>query len=129
MRWTAHRREGGGRAEVRLPHRRDSGMATAELAVSLVGLTAALFPLVAALHLVTVQARAQETARSIARDVARGRLDSEARAVAAQAFPSADTTIDRQGDQARVTVAAPVRLGSLATVTVRASAQTAVEQP
>ena len=110
------------------PTRTDRGSATAELAVSMIGLVAALLPLFAGLQLVAWQARAQETARAVARDIARGENSSTALARSRAVFPQATTAIAARGGDAVVNVAVPVRLSFGPTLTVRAMAVAVPEQ-
>ena len=96
--------------------------------MSMIGLVAALIPLFAGLQLVAWQARAQETARAVAREIARGESASDAIARGHSVFPQADTAITRQGGDAVVHVAVPVRMAIGPTLTVRAMAVAVPEQ-
>lgn len=107
----------------------DRGSASAELAVSLIGLVAALMPLLAGLQLVAWQARAQETARAVARELARGETPASAVDRGRSVFPQAETAVTAQGGDAIVHVAVPVRMAFGPTFTVRAKAIAVPEQP
>lgn len=115
----------GGRRQVAA--HRDRGSATAELAVALVALCALLGPLLAGLQIVVTAARAQEVARAVAREVARGD-GKQAGARAVSALPGARTEVIHDGGDVTVTVLVPLEFAFGARVTVSRSAHAAVEQ-
>lgn len=109
--------------------RGDGGQATAELAVALIGLVIAMVPLLAGVQLVVVGARAQEGAREVARQVARGDDPVAAGARSEAALPGSAATVQRQGRDAVVTVSVPLRLPFGSEVTIVRSARALWEQP
>jgi hypothetical protein len=94
----------------------------------MVALCALLGPLLAGLQIVVTAARAQEVARAVAREAARG--DGEhAGTRAATALPGARMDLSRDGGDVRVTVSVPLEFAFGARITVSRSAHAAVEQP
>lgn len=108
---------------------RDRGQATAELAVAVIGLVAVLAPLLAGVQLLILGARAQEGARAVAREIARGDSPDVAAARVPLILPGASTSVTRADGDAIVTVSAPYTFPFGATVTVSRTARTAMEQP
>lgn len=121
-------RSRGGRRHRAVAHRQE-GQATAELAVAVIGLIAAMAPLLAGVQLIIVGARAQEGARAVAREVARGDAADGSVARLASLLPNSQTSVSRDGADAVVTVRVPVVLPFGASVTVNRTARAALEQP
>lgn len=107
----------------------DGGQATAELAVAVIGLIAVLAPLLTGVQLVILGARAQEGARAVARELARGDSTAEATARVPLILPGAATSVTRTDGDAVVTVSVPYPLPFGTTVTVSRTARAAVEAP
>ncbi len=93
------------------------------------GLVAIVLPLISVVALVLVQARAQEAARAVAREVARGEQISEATAHGQAALPGSSTAVSTDADRAKVTVSLPVQLPFGPSYTVHATAMSTIEQP
>lgn len=108
-------------------YRRQEGHATAEMAVAIIALVAALAPLLGGVQVALVAARAQEGARAVARQVARGEDPAAVAQRAEDLLPGATATVARQGSDAVVTVSIPIELPFGSSVTVSRTAQTAVE--
>jgi hypothetical protein len=108
-------------------HRRQEGQATAEMAVAIIALVAALAPLLGGVQVALVAARAQEGARAVAREVARGENPAMVVERAEELFPGATATVSRQGPDAVVTMSIPMNLPFGSSITVSRTAQAAVE--
>lgn len=92
------------------PKRRDAGMVTAELAVSLFGVVIVLAMVIFAVGVAATQIRAQEGARAGARAAARGESNAEIRRVVVGTTEGARVAIRRSGNDIRVEVAMGVRV-------------------
>ena len=102
------------------------GLVTVELAVGIVTATLLTACLVSLTMLGVVQAACQEAGSQVARQTARG--DGEAVSAAlARAPAGAEVEVDRQADGVRVTVAAPVVVVGLGTVSVTSEEWAAYE--
>ncbi len=100
-----------------------------ELAVAILSLTALLAPLIAGVQVVVTTARAQEVARAVARQVARGDDPGRAAARGEQALPGASASVARDGGDALVTVTVALRLPFRLSTTVTRTARTSLELP
>lgn len=106
---------------------RERGMVTAELAVSLLGLTLATVAAMWMVAVIGLQIRCVDTADEIARQLARGDRAAADRAYAARP-PGSTVTTGREGGDAVVEVRMIARgPGGLPGVPLRARAQVALE--
>ncbi|MFI0433392.1 MAG: TadE family type IV pilus minor pilin [Candidatus Nanopelagicales bacterium] len=97
--------------------------------MAILALTAMLAPLVAGVQVIVTTARAQETARAVARQVARGDDPERAAARGVQALPGATAIVRREGGDAVVTVAVELRLPFRLSAEVARTARTSLELP
>lgn len=97
------------------------------MAVAIIALVAALAPLLGGVQVALVAARAQEGARAVAREVARGENPAMVVERAEELFPGATATVSRQGPDAVVTMSIPMNLPFGSSITVSRTAQAAVE--
>ncbi|MCB0915631.1 MAG: hypothetical protein KDC23_08000 [Actinobacteria bacterium] len=104
-----------------------SGQVTAELAVAIVALVAALLPLLAGVQAVLVGARAQEGARAVAREIARGEDGAAAIEHVAASLPGGDVSVESAGRDAVVAVRVMVPLPFGARYEIVRSASVALE--
>ena len=99
------------------PGRAARGMVTAELAIGILSATMLAVFLCWGVSLVVVHTECADVAVQIARAEARG--DAISSAEAKKHAPAAATvTVDKTGDQVRVTVSTPVTYGHFVTITV-----------
>lgn len=119
----------GGGCEVRTHPRgsRSAGSATAEFAVALLAVVAAVVPLLSGIELVIRQAQVQEVARSVARQVARGDNLTDVSQRASSVMPTAQVASWRDGPLTRIRITADVRLLMGMNVQVSADATTMTE--
>ncbi len=104
------------------------GQATAELAVAIIALVAAMVPLLSGVHVVMTAARAQEGARAIAREVARGESADAATTRVTAGLPGSAVRIESVAGDAVVTVTVPVSLPFGTSLDVTRTAHTVTEQ-
>ena len=85
---------------------RERGMVTAEMAVSLLGLTVVTAALIGAVAMAGTQVRCAEAARAGARAAARGDAPSSIEGASRAVLPGSFVLVTRGGDQVRVRVTA-----------------------
>jgi len=103
-------------------------MASAELAVVLLAVIAAVVPAISGVQLLVGHMRAEQAAFGAARMLARGDDYAAVQASATRVHPEAQIGVDRTGAEVAVSVQLPVRLAVGATMKVRAQAVAAVDR-